>query len=217
MKKSSKREQKQNEFYILPNERILPKRLSIFLTFVLCLVFVSQAHAQRCLPGMRGIQVTGGMVDGFQSSSKKNELGYYFGAAMATYGKNCNKWVFGAEFFNKYYPYKEKRIPVSQFTAEGGYYLKFLSDHSKTVLFSLGASALAGYETSNWGEKILFDGSTLQNKDNFIYGGAITLEMETYLTDRMVLLLTARERILWGTSTGHFHTQFGLGLRFIIN
>jgi len=166
---------------------------------------------------MQGIQVTGVMVDGFHSSSKKNELGYYFGAAMATYTKNANKWVFGAEFLNKYYPYKNDRIPVSQFTAEGGYYLKFLSDHNKMVLFSLGGSALAGYETSNWGEKMLFDGSTLRNKDRFLYGGAITLEMETYLTDRVVLLLTARERILFGTTTGHFHTQFGLGLKFIIN
>lgn len=193
------------------------KRLSIILTFALCLVFIDQVHAQRCLPGMQGIQVTGGMVDGFHSSSKKNELGYYFGMSMATYAKHANKWVFGAEFLNRYYPYKEDRIPINQFTAEGGYYLKFLSDHNKVVLFSLGGSALAGYETSNWGEKTLFDGSTLRNKDSFIYGGAITLEMETYLSDRVVLLLTARERILWGASTGNFHFQYGLGVKFIIN
>lgn len=56
---------------------------------------------------------------------------------MATYTKNTNKWVFGAEFLNRDYPYKEERIPVSQFTAEGGYYLKFLSDRNKVVLFSL--------------------------------------------------------------------------------
>lgn len=184
---------------------------------MLCFAFSGGASAQRCLPGMRGIQVTGGMVDGIYSSNNKNETGYYFGAAMATYTKNANKWVFGAEFLNRYYPYKDDRIPVSQFTAEGGYYLKFLSDHNKIVLFSLGGSALAGYETSNWGEKTLFDGSTLRNKDCFLYGGAITLEMETYLTDRVVLLLTTRERILFGTTTGHFHTQFGLGLKFIIN
>ena len=193
------------------------KKSSIILTFALCLVFIDQAYAQRCLPGMQGIQVTGGMVDGFYSSDNKNELGYSFGASMATYTRNANKWVFGAEFLNRYYPYKEDRIPVSQFTAEGGYYLKFLSDRNKVVLFSLGGSALAGYETSNWGEKTLFDGSTLRNKDSFIYGGAITLEMETYLSDRVVFLLTARERVLWGTSTGHFHTQFGVGLKFIIN
>ena len=193
------------------------RKIYLLLTAVLCLVFADQAHAQRCLPGMRGIQVTGGMVDGFHSSDKQNELGYYFGMSIATYAKHANKWVFGAEFLNKYYPYKKDRIPVNQFTAEGGYYAKILSDHNKVVLFSLGGSALGGYETSNWGEKTLFDGSTLRDKDSFIYGGAITLEMETYLCDRVVLLLTARERVLWGTSTGHFHTQFGLGLKFLIN
>lgn len=193
------------------------KQLSFIMAVVLCLVFANQAHAQRQLPGMRGIQVTGGMVDGIYSSKQNNKAGCYFGAAMATYAKNGNKWVFGAEFMERYYPYRTIRIPVSQFTAEGGYYLKTLSDPSKTFLLSLGGSALAGYETSNWGEKTLYDGSTLQHKDAFIYGGAITLELETYLTDRVVLLLTGRERILWGNSTGYFHTQFGIGLKFIIN
>ena len=191
--------------------------LSFIMAFVLCLVFTDQAHAQRQLPGMRGIQVTGGMVDGFYSSKTKNETGYYIGAAMATYTKNANKWVFGAEFMNRYYPYKETRLPMSQFTAEGGYFLKILSDPSRTFMLSLGGSALAGYETSNWGDKLLPDGATLRNKDSFIYGGAITLELETYLSDKIVLLLNARERVLWGSSIGHFHTQFGVGLKFIIN
>lgn len=193
------------------------KRLYLILTIVLCLVFTDQVHAQRSLPGMRGIQLTGGMADGIYSSKNDNEAGYYFGVAMATYAKNGNKWVFGAEYLERYYSYREKRLPIAQFTAEGGYYYNFLTDPSKTVFLSLGGSALAGYETSNWGEKTLYDGSTLQHKDAFIYGGAITLEIETYLTDRVVLLVTGRERILWGNSTGHFHTQFGIGLKFIIN
>lgn len=191
--------------------------LTLIMAIALCLVVTDQAHAQRQLPGMRGIQVTGGMVDGIYSSALDNKAGYYFGVAMATYAKKGNKWVFGAEFMERYYPYRAIRIPVSQFTAEGGYFLKILSDPSKTFVLSLGGSALAGYETSNWGEKMLYDGSTLRHKDAFIYGGAITLELEAYLTDRIVLLLTGRERILWGNSTGHFHTQFGVGLKFIIN
>lgn len=193
------------------------KRAIIILTLALCFALSGGAYAQRCLPGMRGIQVTGGMMDGIYSSANKNETGYYFGTAMATYAKNCNKWVFGAEYLERYYPYKDSRIPVAQFTGEGGYFLNILADGSKTFFLSLGGSALAGYETSNWGEKTLYDGSTLRNKDAFIYGGAITLEIETYLTDRIVLLLTGRERILWGNSTGHFHTQFGIGLRFMVD
>ena len=34
----------------------------IMMLFVVCLQF-NQAHAQRCLPGMRGIQLTGGLSD----------------------------------------------------------------------------------------------------------------------------------------------------------
>ena len=193
------------------------KRTTIILTLALCFAFSGGVYAQRQLPGMRGIQVTGGMADGLYSSKTKNETGYYLGLAMATYAKNGNKWVFGAEYMERYYPYRETRLPMAQFTAEGGYFLKILSDPSKTFLLSLGGSALAGYEVSNWGEKTLYDGSTLQNKDAFIYGGAITFEVETYINDRIVLLLTGRERILWGNSTGHFHTQFGVGIKFIIN
>lgn len=193
------------------------KRVAIIFTMALCLVLTDKAHAQRALPGMRGLELRGGMVDGFHSSDNRNELGYYFGVAMTTYGKNANKWVFGAEYLNRYYPYKDGRIPVAQFTSEGGYYYKFLSDGSKTFFFSIGASALAGYETVNWGDKLLYDGSTIRNKDGFLYGGAITLEVEAYLTDKVILLLTGRERVLWGGSSGKFHTQFGIGLKFMIN
>ena len=187
------------------------------MTLALCLALSGAAHAQRQLPKMRGIQVTAGMTDGIYRSAPDSETGYYFGAAMAIYAKQGNKWVFGGEYLERYYPYRETRLPVTQFTAEGGYFLKIISDPSKTFILSLGGSALVGYETVNWGEKRLHDGATLRNKDAFIGGGAITLEAETYLTDRIVLLVTGRERILWGNSTGRFHTQFGVGVKFIIN
>ena len=137
--------------------------------------------------------------------------------SLDTYTRHCNRWVFGAEYLQKYHPYKAIRIPTSQFTAEGGYYYTFLSDANKVFLLSLGGSALAGYETNNWGEKLLYDGSTLRSGDNFVYGGAVSLELESYLSNRVVLLLNARERCLWGSDTGKFHFQFGLGLKFLIN
>lgn len=55
------------------------------------------------------------------------------------------------------------------------------------------------------------------DKDCFVYGGALTLELEAYLTDRVALLLNARERALFGSDIGKFHTQVSLGLKFIIN
>lgn len=180
------------------------------LSLVLCLGQTS--YAQRYLPGMRGIELRGGFVAG-----NIDPVDYYFGAAFSTYTKRANRWVFGVEYLGKQYAYKKVNIPKVQITAEGGYYMKFLSDPTKTFFLSFGGSVLMGYETSNWGEKLLFDGATLRNKDAFIYGGAVTLELETYLTDRIVLLVNARERVLWGSSIGKFHTQFGAGLKFIIN
>ena len=60
-------------------------------------------------------------------------------------------------------------------------------------------------------------GATLLDKDYSIYDDALTLELETYLTDRVALLLNARERALFGSDIGKFHTQVSLGLKFIIN
>lgn len=190
----------------------------MFFLFVVSLaLFAGQAHAQRCLPKMKGIRLTAGMADGFYSPSSKNETGYSFGASLATYTKGGHQWVLGAEYLRRYHPYRESHIPVEQFTGEGGFFSGVLSDGSKTFFLSAGISALAGYETVNGGKKLLFDGSTLRNKDGFLYGGAVTLQAETYLTDRFVLLLYGRERCLWGGSTGRFHTQYGVGLKIMLD
>ncbi|WP_221658311.1 conjugal transfer protein TraO [Bacteroides salyersiae] len=178
-------------------------------------LFAGQAHAQRCLPGMRGIEVKANLADGFRPGG--NDGGYSFGAALSTYTKKGNKWVFGGEYLMKNTPYKETKIPVAQFTAEGGYYFKILSDARKIVFLYAGASALAGYETVNWGDRMLFDGSTLWDRDAFVYGGALTLDMEIYVADRIALLVNLRERCLWGGDTKKFHTQCGLGLKIIFD
>ena len=193
------------------------RKLAFFLFVVSLALFAGQAHAQRCLPGMKGIRLTAGMADGFYAKSVSNNAGYSFGASLATYTKGGHQWVFGAEYLRRYHPYRESRIPVEQFTGEGGFFCDVLSDVSKTFFLSAGVSALAGYETVNGGKKLLFDGSTICNKDGFIYGGAVTLQAETYLTDRLVLLFYGRERCLWGGSTGHFHVQYGVGLKIMMD
>ena len=178
-------------------------------------LFAGQAHAQRCLPGMQGIEVKANVADGFKFGG--DDGGYSFGAALSTYTKKGNKWVFGGEYLMKSNPYKETKIPVAQFTAEGGYYFKVLSDARKIVFLYAGASALAGYETVNWGDRVLYDGSTLRDRDAFVYGGALTLDMEIYVADCIALLVNLRERCLWGGDTRKFHTQWGAGIKFVIN
>lgn len=188
----------------------------IVLLMALCLALIGQAHAQRYLPGQKGLQFTLGAVDGFHLENGDKQA-FAGGIALSTYTKSGNRWVFGAEYLQKSYLYKTELIPTAQFTAEGGYYYKFLSDPGKIFFFSVGASAMAGYETVNWGESLLFDGSTITSEDNFLYGGAVTFEIETYLSDRVVLLLNVRERILGGSSINLFHTTIGGGIKFIIN
>lgn len=186
------------------------------LTIIMCLALFGQAYAQRYLPGMKGIQVTAGTVDGFKLSRQDGQA-FSLGVALATYTKSGNRWVFGAEYLQKNHRYGNTYIPVSQFTGEAGYYFKFLSDNSKTFFLSLGVSLLGGYETVNWGKELLKDGTTIQNEDNFLYGGALTLESETYLTDRLVLIIGARERFLPSSSVSDFHFQLNVGIKFIIN
>lgn len=190
-------------------------RISILIT-VLCLALFGQAHAQRYLPGMKGIQMTAGTVDGFKLSRQDGQA-FCFSAAMSTYTKSGNRWVFGAEYLQKNYQYTDDYLPVSQFTGEAGHYFKFLSDKSKTLFLSLGASLMGGYETINWGKELLKDGATIQNREHFLYGGAVTLEAETYLTDRIVLLANVRQRMVAGSSINKFHTQISVGFKVIIN
>ena len=173
---------------------------------------MGQASAQRCLPKMQGIEVNGSLVDG-----KAFDKAFSGGVALSTYTKNGSKWVFGGEYLQRNYDYVDTKIPVAQFTAEGGYYHKLLTDGSKTMFVYGGASALAGYESVNWSNTLLPDGATLQDRDAFVYGGALTLNVEVYLSDRLALMGNVRERCLWGNDTGHFHTQYGVGLKLIIN
>lgn len=186
----------------------MKSRKTIICMLVL-LLLAPISYAQRYLPGMKGIQLTGGIVDGTR--------GFHTGFAYSRYDRHQNRWVTGLHFLNRNTDDPTGKIPVSQFTAEGGYYLKMLSDRRKIVFLSVGLSALAGYETVNWGKKALSDGGRVEDRDRFVGGGAVGMEAETYLTDRIVLLLNVRERALWGADTDKFHTEIGFGIKYIIN
>ena len=92
----------------------------------------------------------------------------------------------------------------------------FYSSPEKLFFLSAGVSGMLGYEAVNKGKRLLWDGASLSDTESFLYGGALTLEAETYLTDRLVFVLRLRERILWGGSASLFHTGFGVGLRYIL-
>ena len=169
----------------------------IILVTLLSVLFMGRAEAQRCLSKMQGIELRAGLNE---------QDGYVLGVALSSYAKGGDKWVYGVEYLKTSHEYRNTTIPAAQFTAEGGYYYNFLSDAKKVVFFYVGASALAGYETVNWGEKTLYDGARLNNKDAFVYG-----------CDFIALTASLRERFLWGGSMGVCHTEYGIGVKFIIN
>ena len=68
-------------------------------------------------------------------------------------------------------------------------------------------------ESKGFYEPVVVQDFPIRGKKLFL----MTLELETYLTDRVALLLNARERALFGSDIGKFHTQVSLGLKFIIN
>ncbi len=179
-------------------------------------LFAGQAMAQRCLPGMSAVEIKADMADGFYTG-KSRDCGYSFGVYYSVFKGNANTWSFGGEYLQTYKPYGEKgRIPVAQFTGEVGYNLHLVSDYSQTFHLYGGLSALGGYETVNRGESLLKDGSTILAKDAFIYGCALTVAADCYVSDRFVIGIHAKERFVFGNDTGHFITQFGAHVKFII-
>ena len=177
---------------------------------------ISDATAQRGLPGMNSVEFGMDMVDGFHAGGRRNSTGYAFHLTTQAYTKNGNKWTYGAEMLKRNYPYRNSRIPLSQYTAEAGYAYNFYSSPEKIIFLSAGVSGMLGYEAVNKGERLLWDGAFLPDAESFLYGGAVILEAETYLTDRLVLVLRLRERILWGSAASTFHTAFGVGIRYIL-
>ena len=187
----------------------------VYITLALLALMAGQAHAQRCLPGMKGVRLTAEMADGFYCGANRHDAGYAFSLAVSTYTKKGNQWVFGGETLRRNLPYRNTHIPTAQYTGEGGYYHTFFSSPGKVLFLNLGVSALLGYETVNGGKKLLDDGAALHRCESFIYGGAAAFEAGGYLSDRVVLLLRLRERFVVGGASGRCHCQYGIGVKYI--
>ncbi len=50
----------------------------VYITLALLALMAGQAHAQRCLPGMKGVRLTAEMADGFYCGANRHDAGYAF-------------------------------------------------------------------------------------------------------------------------------------------
>lgn len=183
---------------------------TLFILVAMLSLFGERASAQRLLPGMSSVEVRADMVNGFYTGNSR-DCGFGFGIFYNYFKSNANHWSFGSEYLQTYKPYGEKgRIPVAQFTGEVGYNLHIISDYSQTFHLFGGVSALAGYETVNWGDSLLKDGSTLHADDSFIYGGALTIKADFYLSDNFSIGTHVKGRFMFGNDTDMFYLGYGL-------
>ena len=86
----------------------------LLLLTLLLAVTVGKAAAQRCLPGMKGVQLSADMVDGFYSPAGNDGMGYAFSLAFFNYVKNGNKWEYGVEYMLKDCPYRKGGVPLER-------------------------------------------------------------------------------------------------------
>ncbi|WP_410220760.1 conjugal transfer protein TraO [Pedobacter sp.] len=189
------------------------KRVMFYVTLAFMLV-VNVAWAQRFEKGQLAIELRSGLANGYFFSKYQNSA-YFAGLTANLYTGIDSKWVAGGEYYHKKYDYKDSSLKLAQFTGEVGHYFPLVFDCKQNLVISAGASALAGYERINWGRHLLYDKAILLNQDHFIYGGAATLEVEFFPSDKLIIFATGRERILFG-SLDKFNGQVGIGTRFLI-
>jgi hypothetical protein len=191
------------------NQAISTAMKTIFFVLFLLMTGVS-AHAQRQLAGQKGLEVVVGIVPG--ERPVKNY--YYTRLGMTINRKRGNYYYFTAEFRRSTYEFDNLAIPIETYTGEAGYSIYLLGDWRRTFTVNLGLSATAGYEVINKGEKQLSNGAIILSDDHFVYGGGAQLSLETYLNDKLVVLLHGYSKYLFGTSAEHLRPGAGMGIRY---
>lgn len=180
-------------------------------TYIYTIMFILMGittQAQRMLPKQKGLEVNTGVL-----SDDKIGNDYYLNIGLTVNGKNGNYQLWSLEYAHQYHSYKTLRIPQETYTAEGGYSFFLLGDARKNITLNAAITGVFGYESINRGEATLYDGAKILSEDNFIYGAGGRLTLETYLSDRLVLLLQGRIKALWGTDMEQFRPSAGAGLR----
>lgn len=178
-------------------------------TVMLAIASVTIAQAQRMLPGQKGIEISTGTL-----SDEHPARNYFVNIGLTVNGKHGNYQLWALEYTHQYYNYKDLRIPQETYTAEGGYSFYLFGTPVKSISINLGITGVVGYETVNRGEQLLYDGAKISYDDEVIYGVGGRISLEAYLSNRFVLFVQGRTKVMWGTPLEKFRPAAGVGLRF---
>ena len=185
----------------------------VMVCVAVAVLFSLPSHAQRLIPKQRGIEVVGSVP---LIKGEKLFTGDKFGVAISLtrYLKRENYTFASLEYEQQNMPYRSYNIPMKDILLHLGYMQPVLADRGKNVLVYVGVSALCGYEELNRDKKLLPEGATLLDRSRFVYGGAVHGSVEVFLTDRLLFLIKAQGRLLFGTDVHRFRPAVSAGLRF---
>ena len=187
------------------------------ITVIACvsvaMLFGLPSHAQRLIPKQRGIEVMGSvpLIKGEKLFTGDN---FGVGILLTRYLGRENYTFVGVEYEQQNMPYRSYNVKLKDALLQVGYMHPVLSDRGKNVFLYGGVSALGGYEQLNEDNKLLPDGATLLDHSRFVYGGAVHGSVEVFLTDRVLFLIKAQGRFLFGTDVHRFRPAVSAGLRF---
>ncbi|WP_291117280.1 conjugal transfer protein TraO [Empedobacter sp. UBA7248] len=179
------------------------------LTVLILLTALFDVQAQRMIPKKKGIEIVYS-----QLSNTKIGNDYALNIGLIINRKNGNYQLWDIAYSHRYFIYNHHLIPHETYTAEGGYNFFLIGDSQRNISLNFALSAVVGYETINRGDKVLYDGSEILNEDNFLYGVGSRLSIETYLSDKLVLLLRGQMKLFWGTTLEQFRPSVGIGIRY---
>ena len=192
-------------------------KMKLHITMIACvtvaMLFSLPSNAQRLIPKQRGIEVLGSvpLIKGEKLFTGDN---FGIGISLTRYFKRENYTFVGVEYEQQNMPYRSYNVKLKDALLQVGYMHPVLSDRGKNVFLYGGISALGGYEQLNEDKKLLPDKATLLDRSRFVYGGAVHGSVEVFLTDRVLFLIKAQGRFLFGTDVHYFRPAVSAGLRF---
>ena len=192
---------------------IMKKKIILSACVALAMAFSLPSQAQRLIPKQRGIEVVGSvpLIKGEKFLAADN---FGMGVSLTHYLGRENYTFVMAEYEQQNMPYRSYNVKLKDALLHLGYMHPIVSDNGKNVFLYGGISALGGYEQLNEDKKLLPDGATLLDRSHFVYGGVVHGSAEVFLTDRVLFLVKAQGRFLFGTDVHRFRPAVSAGLRF---
>ena len=170
-------------------------------------------QAQRLVPSQKGLEVSASVpiVKG-KSLFKQDDFGMTL--SLSHYLKRGKYTFVSAGYEQQALSYRNYQVPLRDYLVQMGYAHPLLSDKGKNVFFYLGASAVAGYEDINKGEKLLPDGAKLLDGSRWVYGAGLHTSVELFLTDKIIVGGKAQLRYLFNSDVHRLRPTLSLGLRY---